>query len=218
MRKGIFRNLWLAYDTNYKVDMTAKLKGLYDGTMTTILPGLTATEAEINLAADLSVQAAMVAGAGITEGTDTVVKHAVLRQGDFYVTKIYLDIDGLSASAVDLDVIGDTGGEGAWYGKIAAATNGAIMAGQVTCLETPAGAGDMIDFWSADDQGKEYDDPSSGFTNGVNLLTHAGWTAGASAAMAGFPGDADYLYMLIGDGGENGEYTAGKFLIEMWGI
>ncbi len=73
MRKGIFRNLWLQYDTNFKVDLTAKLKALYDGTLGTAFPNLTATESEINNVADVSARVVELTASGaVSAGIQSV--------------------------------------------------------------------------------------------------------------------------------------------------
>lgn len=185
-----------------------------------ILDGVTATAAEINASTDLSAQSVVSAGAGITGGTGTVFKSAVIPQGDFILTKIYIDLTGLSSIATDLDVIGHNIATDlpAYLGRITAAVNGTIVGGQMTCLEVPTTGADDIDLYAADDATKVVDNPTSGFTNGAALVTAgAAWTLMLTKPFIAYPGANQYLYLVSGEA-VAGVYDAGRFLIELWGI
>jgi hypothetical protein len=185
-----------------------------------IMDGVTATATEINAAADVSAQAAVSAGAGITGGTGTVFKSAVIPQGDFTLTKIYVDVTGLSSVATDLDVIGNDIATDlpAYLGQITAAVNGTIVGGQMTCLEVPTTGADDVDLYAADDADQVVSDASTGFTNGAALVTAGGaWTLMLTKPFIAYPAADQYLYLLSGEAAA-GEYDAGRFLIELWGI
>jgi len=133
-------------------------------------------------------------------------------------TKIYFDLTGAKSTTTDLDIIGNTGA--CHFGQITAAINGTITAGSVTCLETPATGVTDIDFYEASVATGAYDADASGLTNAGALLTKGGaWAAStAPTALTGLPTANYYLYVANGAGGTVGTYTAGKFLIELWGV
>ena len=72
--------------------------------------GLTATEAEINTAADQSVQQ-LTAGAGITDGASTLHHSSIEKHGGIFYTYLYMDLTGLASSTTDDDIIGAIGGD-----------------------------------------------------------------------------------------------------------
>lgn len=155
-------------------------------------------------------------GAGISGGTGTLLKTGVERVGDIIHTVILVDLTGLDASATDLDIIG-VAGEPAYLGQITAARNGTILAGKVTCLEVPAGAADDVDLYSAAEATGEFDAGIGTLTETALVTSGAAWTSGAAKGMTTVPAADEYLYLTAGEGSANGTYTAGKFLIELWG-
>jgi hypothetical protein len=222
MRKGIFRDLWIQENTNYKRKVTSALLDAYNAyTGGLVLNDINATAAEINAIADVSAQSALLAaGAGITGGTGTVIKYAVVPQGDFKLTKIYIDLTGLESVATDLDVIGNDIATDlpAYLCQITAAVTGTIVGGQMTCLEVPTTGADDVDLWTADDADQVVSDASTGFTNGAALITAGGaWTLMLTKPFIAYPSADQYLYLLSGEAAA-GTYDAGRFLIELWGI
>jgi len=170
-------------------------------------------------------------GVNVVEGRDLMAPSSVIdalieqyasrvfRDGHFIKTEILIDITGAKSVATDKDVIGDTGV--CHFGQITTAINGAIVCGQVTCLEVPATGADDIDFYMASVGTGAYDADGSGLTNAASLITKGGaWTIGspgaATAMTAAITADY-YLYLLSGEAAA-GTYTAGKFLIELWGL
>lgn len=175
---------------------------------------LTATELS-NLAHVQSI--ASGAGVGITAGTGTVYKSSVRKTGDIITTTINLDLTGLASSTTDLDVIGVAGG-GCHLGQITAAQNGTIFGMRVTCIELPAGGADDIDFYSADEATLAFDSAISAATGEVILITAGGaWANGTVKGSTDVPGANQYLYMTGGEAGTAATYTAGKFVIELFG-
>lgn len=158
------------------------------------------------------------AGAGITGGTGTIFKTSVERIGGIVKTSILIDLTGAGSSTTDLDIIGQ-GSSVAHLGQLTAALNGTlILAGRMTCLEVPTGGIPDIDLYYATEATGKFDDPQSGLT-ATALITNGGnWTLALTKAFADPVGlVTKYLYLLGGAAGTAATYTAGKFLIEVWG-
>jgi len=177
---------------------------------------LAASLAELNLAADLSAQV-MTPGAGFA-GTGTVYKSSVVKQGDIFKTTILIDLTGTSSSTTDLDIIGTSGVS--HIGQITAAKNGTLFFGQVTCLETPAGGVVDIDFYSATEGTGAFDATVGDLTETVMLTKGGNWAAAAATqiAFAALPAANKYMYLTGGAAGTAAAYSAGQFLIELWGV
>jgi hypothetical protein len=181
------------------------------------LDGVTATTAELNIL-DQSVQQ-LTAGAGITDGTGTLHHTSVEKVGGIFKTTIFVDMTDLQSSTTDLDIIG-TGVGNAHLGQITAALNGAIFFGQVTWLETPATGADDIIFYSADEATGAFDGGIAALTNDTVLLNKGSAALGAYAtqiALAALPAADQHLYLVNGEAGTVGTYTAGQFIMELWG-
>lgn len=182
-----------------------------------IMDGVTATATEINQAADQSgMLIATGAGVGITGGTGTIYKQSLTHQGQLHKYTIYLDITGLGSSTTDLDVIGVAGGP-AHLGRIIAVEVGTVEAVLMTCLELPAGGVTDIDLYSATVGTAVFDDGIAALTETAIITSGGAWANGTQKAATTVPPANDYLYLTCGAGGVPGTYTAGKFLIEVWG-
>lgn len=189
-----------------------------------VLPGvslsaLTATAAELNfLDADLASNK-LTQGTGV-DGAEGY--HAsIARAGGLVITRIYANIDDLVGSATDLDIIGESGIANCHWGQITTAKSGTIFGGQVTCLEVPTGGSADIDFYSSDVATGTQDVIITDAALGTEtaLVTAGGaWTAAAPVkSMTGLPAANDYIYIVNG-AASGGTFTAGKFLIELFGI
>lgn len=157
------------------------------------------------------------AGAGFTGGVGAVYKSAVYRLGAIYVTDIILDLTGTSSSTTDLDIIG-TGASVAYIAKLTAAECGAtIFSVSMTCLEAPAGGVADIDLYSAT-EGTGVFDAGIGTLAETAVITSGGaWTNGVTKGATTVPLATEYLYLTGGAGGTAAAYTAGKFLITIYG-
>ena len=177
---------------------------------------LSASLTELNLAADLSAQV-MTPGAGFA-GTGTVYKSSVVKQGDIFKTTILIDLTGTASSTTDLDIIGTSGVS--HIGQITAAKNGTLFFGQVTCLETPAGGIVDIDFYSATEGTGAFDGAVGDLAETVMLTKGGNWSAAAATqiAFAALPAANKYMYITGGAAGTAAAYSAGQFLIELWGV
>lgn len=179
---------------------------------------VTATGAEINKLDDSVVAASQPRGAGV----DTAESYAVSihRAGSLVTTQIVVDLTTLIGSATDLDIIGESAAASCNWGQITTAKNGAIIGGKVTCLELPAGGADDIDFYSSTVSTGTQDVIITDAALGTEtaLVTSGGaWASGTTKGMTGLPTANDYLYIVNGEAA-GGTYTAGKFLIELYGF
>lgn len=176
---------------------------------------MTASAAELNVLDGqvLSVEAP----AGITGGVGTVYADSVTKIGSIKKTEILIDLTGLSSSTTDLDVIGQGAAAAAHIGRITAALNGTVLGGKITCLEAPVGGVDDIDLYSATVGTAKFDDGIAALTE-TALHTHGGaWSIGQVGILTDIPPANDYLYLTGGAAGTAAPYTAGKFLVELYG-
>ncbi len=175
---------------------------------------VTPTAAELNKLKDST--AVMTDGAGISAAE--MYAAGVFKNGDITVTRIVVDLTGLVGSATDLDIIGNTGGAAsAHFGQVTVALNGTMTAGRVTCLEVPAGGSTDIDFYSATVSTGAQDVDVTTLTETVLVTSGGAWTSGQSKGMTTVPPANDYLYIVNG-AASGGTFTAGKFLIELYGV
>ena len=167
------------------------------------------------VAADLAINRTLTKGDGFT-GTGTIYKSSVIHQGDLVITRIFVDLTGTNCGNTSSDIIGEDGtSDPCHIGQITAAQNGTIFFGQMRCVETPAGGDTDIDLYAADESTGVEDDAITGLTETqiVNGGTH---TAGDVDLIASSPTADQYLY-LVGQSGGDATYTAGQFLIELYG-
>lgn len=157
---------------------------------------------------------ATTAGAGITSGTGTVYRNSVSRANGIITTSILIDLTGLESGS-DLYIIG-VGSSAAHIGQITTARNGTILAVRMTCLELPAGGADDIDLYSATEGTGTRADNMTDLTETVLITSGAAWASGTVRASTGVPANGEYLYLTSGETAA-GTYTAGKFLIELFG-
>lgn len=175
--------------------------------------GVNSTAAELNKLDD-SVTV-LTKGAGVSAAETYAVGY--LRNGTLVTTRILVDLTGLVGSGTDLDIIGNTGGAAsAHWGQITTALNGTMVGGRVTCLEVPAGGTDDIDFYSATVSTGAQDGGIAALTETALVTSGGAWTSGASKGMTNLPPANDYLYIVNG-AAAGGTFTAGKFLIELYG-
>jgi len=205
-------------DANKHIDVveTASLKLGASGSTTAV----TATAAELNQL-DGNVLDDMTPGTGISTGTGTVYAASVVKVGSLYKTTIFIDVTGLHGGGDADDIIGVDGETANCHiGQITAAKNGTIVYGQITCLETPAGGDPDIDLYgSADEATGAQDAALTTLTGEEKLLDHGDWTAAAATpvALSALPDADGYMYLVQGAATDEA-YSAGQFLIELWGV
>jgi len=175
---------------------------------------ISATAAELNAACDLSAQK-MTCASGF-KGTGTICESSVVKQGGIIKTEILIDLTDAKSMTTDLDIIGHTGVS--YIGQITEALNGTLLFGQVTCLETPATGVTTIDFYSATEDTGAFDAGVSSLDE-VVMLTGSAWTAAVTHVMfTNLPAANKYMYLASGAAGTTGTYSAGRFLLEFWGV
>lgn len=166
-----------------------------------------------------SAPTAMTAGAGITAGTGTVHAVAVSRNGSMIKTDILVDLTGLNSKNTDLDIIGVDGTTDPCHiGQITAAVNGTIVGGVMRCLEVPTGGDPNVALYSATEGTGVEDGGIGSLTETLLFDPAADWTIDMDRSLTGIPAANQYLYLVQGDAtGTDATYTAGKFLITLYG-
>ena len=180
--------------------------------------GMTAAQEALLGALDDAVIGAMTPGTGIV-GTATAAGGNVIKKGPIFKTEIFIDLTGLNSGTTAGDIIGKTTTANCHLGQITAAKNGTIVYGRITCLETPAGGDPDVDFYGTVTEATGTQDAAIlGLTGESLLLNHGDWTGAVATpiAMTALPG-VGYLYAVDG-GGTAAKYSAGQFLIELWGV
>jgi hypothetical protein len=199
------------------VDLTALTSSVDE---LNILTGVTATAAEINYLDQSLAAHTLTRGTGVdgSEGYHS----SIARVGGIIVTQIYANIDDLVISATDLDILGESATANCHWGQITTAKSGTIFGGKITCLEVPTGGSADLDFYSSDvATGTENVIITDAALGTETALVTAGgaWTASAPVkTMTGLPTANDYIYIVNGAASGNGTFTAGKFLIEFYGV
>jgi hypothetical protein len=166
--------------------------------------------------ADLSANTlATEAGTGITGGTGTVYRSSIIQEGGIITTRILIDLTGLRSTGSG-DIIGVNGTSNACHiGQITAAQNGTILAGRMTCFETPAGGDPDINVHSATESTGVEDGAIGDLTE--TLLVNSGDLATSNVVFfTGVPAADEFLYLTTG-AATDADYTAGKLLIELFG-
>ena len=156
-------------------------------------------------------------GAGITDGTGTVAKWGVQRVGDVLRTSLIIDLTGLKSATSDLDIIGEAvSANPASLGQVKAGGNGTILAGRMTCLELPASLTD-IDLYSATVSTGVHEDGIAALVETALVTAGAAWGNGMTKGFTIVPPANDFLYLVNGAADTADDFTAGKFLIELFG-
>jgi hypothetical protein len=158
----------------------------------------------------------MSKGSGVSAAETYAV--GVYKTGTLVTTRIVVDLTGLVGSATDVDIIGNTGGAAnCHWGQITTALNGAMVGGRITCLEVPAGGATDIDFYSATEATGAQDALVTALTETALVTSGGAWSSGTTKGMTAVPAANEYLYITNGAGAAGGTFTAGKFLIELYG-
>jgi hypothetical protein len=196
----------------------AKIDGITNGTGAAGKALVLGSSGEISIPGEAALDGNVnnTAGAGITGGTGTVFKTSVLKRGGIIHTQILIDLTGAGSSTTDLDIIGQ-GASAAHLGQVTAALNGTILAGRMTCLEVPAGGADDIDLYAATEATGVFDDGIGGLAETAIITAGGAWSAGLVKEFGADVVANKYLYLTGGEAGTAATYTAGKFLIDMYG-
>jgi hypothetical protein len=158
-------------------------------------------------------------GSGITDGTGTVITYDITKVGKIINTQIFIDVTGLQSSTTDLDIIG-SGVSAAYLTQIDFSTMGQLFALSMTCLEAPVTGVTDMDLYSATEDTGAFDTGIGTLTETIAITGGAAWTlnkVNTATPATDIPVDDSYLYLTCGAAGTVGTYTAGQFMIEMWG-
>jgi hypothetical protein len=139
------------------------------------------------------------------------------------ITTILVDIEGMKSKNDEGDVIGIAGTNSASLMKWDTAKHGILYKVEMACLEAPTGGTEDIDLRSDAAGGLTYD----GDCNSCTALLAAGgdWavgkrlgTDGANGTQTQIAANGDHIYLVAGDAGTDGVYTAGKYIIKFYGV
>ena len=153
-------------------------------------------------------------GTGITTGTGTICKANGGLSGGIYRMTILIDLTGLNSGGTAGDIIGVNGTALPCY--IAQLPAMTVLGGRMTCLETPAGGDTDIDLYSAT-EGTGVEDQAITALTETQIINAGTQSIGTVTYFAADPATNAYFY-LVGQGTANATYTAGRFLIEIFGV
>jgi hypothetical protein len=159
-------------------------------------------------------------GAGISAGAGTLYRSWVTQEGALIKTTIYIDLTGLNSSAA-ADIIGVSPAAASCHiGQITTAVNGTLFKGNYYCAEVPATGEPDIDVFYADESTGAEDTAITALTGDTAMKEAA---ADFTAVGQGFdfitvPPANKYMYLVGSGGGTDATYTAGIFVIELYGI
>jgi len=130
------------------------------------------------------------------------------------ITQIKFDLTGLASVATANDVIGLSAGGVAYIGRNVVATNGVIFKTQFACLETPAGGDNDVNVVVNSSAVLAYD--SAG---GTTYLSNSGDLLAGQTVENLMPAITanDYIYLTAGTGDTAATYTAGQYVLTLWG-
>ena len=153
-------------------------------------------------------------GTGITSGTGTICKANAGSVGGVYKMTVLIDLTGLNSGGTAGDIIGVNGTALPCY--IARLPTMTVLGGRMTCLEAPAGGDDDIDLYSAA-EGTGVEDSAITALTETQIINGGTQSAGTVTYFAADPSANHYFY-LVGQSTSDATYTAGRFLIEVFGV
>lgn len=153
-------------------------------------------------------------GRGITTGIGTICRANGGPMGGIYRMSILIDLTGLNSGGTANDIIGVNGTALPCY--IARMPAMTVLGGRMTCLETPAGGDTDIDLYSAA-EGTGVEDQDITVLTETQIINAGTQSAGTVTYFSADPAANAYFY-LVGQGTANATYTAGRFLIEIFGV
>ena len=160
------------------------------------------------------------AGGGITLGSGTICKGTFVNTDGVKRATIILDLTGLADGGTAGDIIGSTSTsidstkQPAFIAQLPVAFT--VLGGRFTCLETPAGGDTDIDLYSATEGTGVQDSAITALTE-TQIVNGGAQTAGTVSYFSADPAAQSYLYM-VSQGTGAATYTAGRFLIEIFGV
>jgi len=130
------------------------------------------------------------------------------------ITRIKFDLTGLASVATANDVIGLAAGGAAFIGRNVVATNGIIFKAEFSCIETPAGGDNDVNVVTSSNAALAYD--SAG---GTTYISNSGDLLAGQTIENLVPALTanDYFYLTAGTGDTAATYTAGMYLLTLYG-
>ena len=157
---------------------------------------------------------ALDVGTGITTGVGTICKANGGLMGGIYHMTILIDLTGLNSGGTAGDIIGVNGTDLPCYiARLPAMT---VLGGRMTCLELPAGGDTDIDLYSAA-EGTGVEDQAITALTETEIINAGTQALGTVTFFSASPTLNQYLY-LVGQSTSDTTYTAGRFLIEIFGV
>jgi hypothetical protein len=153
-------------------------------------------------------------GTGITSGVGTICKVNGGLSGGIYRMTVLIDLTGLNSGGAAGDIIGLDGTALPCY--IARLPTMTVLGGRMTCLELPAGGDTDIDLYSAA-EGTGVEDQAITALTETQIINAGTQALGTVTFFSADPAINQYLY-LVGQSTSNATYTAGRFLIEIFGV
>ncbi len=156
-------------------------------------------------------------GAGaIGTGTQTAPQTRRWTENGVIVTQIKFDVTGLQSMNTANDIIGlVSGAPDAYIGRYVVATDGVVFKTTLACLETPVGGDNDINIVANSSSTLGYND--AGGTS--NVVTDIGNSAIGESYENLTPGltPNDYIYLGAGTGDLDVEYSAGMYVLTLYG-
>lgn len=131
------------------------------------------------------------------------------------ITEIKIDLTGLASSGTENDVIGLAAGGAAYVGRNVVANNGQVYKVEMSCLELPAGGDADIILVQGSAADEEYDDTVA---DTAAVCDGTGdWVLGETVVNIAPALTANYYLYLTQGATDGAAYTAGQFIIRLYG-
>lgn len=184
------------------LDGSKGISTITSATITTLTTDAIATTAEA------AEHGAGAIGTGVAPATYRYTQNGTI------ITEIKVDLEGLKSKDTANDVIGLGAGGAAYIGRNVVATNGIIYKIELICLETPAGGDNDVNVVANASAALAYDG-AGGTAYGID-----GGDAVAGQVIEdlvqGLTAN-DYFYLTAGTGDLDVVYTAGQFIVRLYG-
>jgi hypothetical protein len=130
------------------------------------------------------------------------------------ITQIKIDLTGLASVATANDVIGLAAGGNAYIGRNVVATNGIIFKTQFACIETPAGGDNDVNVVVNSSGTLAYDG-----AGGTTYISNSGDLLAGQTIENLLPALTanHYFYLTAGTGDTAATYTAGMYVLTLYG-
>lgn len=135
-------------------------------------------------------------------------------EGGVIITQITIDLTGLASVATADDVIGLAAGGNAYIGQNVVATNGIIFKTEFSCIETPTGGDDDVNVVTNASGTLAYDG-----AGGTTYISNSGDLLAGQTIQNLVPAITanHYFYLTAGTGDTAGTYTAGMYVLRLYG-